>query len=100
MIPDEALESCRELLIALLEFADGDPGPRRHAAHVYHCYLHALRGGASVERRALRWGRYIRALEAHLEYAGTSGNGASAEFLRDIVTENADLLPVFAVARR
>jgi hypothetical protein len=89
VIPFEAIESCRELLIALLEFAGGDPGPRRHAALVYHCYLHALRGGTS----RVRWSRFIAVLQAHLALDGTSDESAAA-FLRRIVSENADLLPL------
>ena len=95
MIPPEAIDSCRDLLIALLELANGDPAPRRHAAYVYHCYLHALRAGDSVDRRTFRWRRFIGALRAHLEFVGTSHDDA---FLRSIIAENADLLPSLAVA--
>lgn len=90
MIPSEAIESCRELLVALLEFADGDPALRRHAAHVYHCYLHALRASDDEPRRTLRWTRFIRALETHLALDVTAQRDAS--YLHAIVTENADLL--------
>lgn len=94
MIPDEAVDSCRDLLVALLEFANGDPEPRRHAAYVYHCYLHALRAGDSAARRTLRWRRFINALDEHLRYGGPEGEPAT--YLRAVVAENADLLPVLA----
>jgi hypothetical protein len=91
MIPSESFDSCRELLVALLEFSNGDPAPRRHAAYVYHAYVHALRAGASESRRALRWRRFVSALDDHLRYEGNEESDASA-FLRKIVEENADLV--------
>jgi hypothetical protein len=96
VIPNEALDSCRDLLVALLEFANGDPEPRRHATYVYHCYLHALRAGDSATRRTLRWRRFINALKEHLRY-GAGVENESAAYLRTIVIENADLLAVLAV---
>ena len=91
MIPSEALNSCRDLLVALLEFADGDPQPRRHASYVYHTYVHALRAGNSVERRTMRWRRFIGALNEHLRFGSNAGSEAS-RYLRAIVEDNADLL--------
>lgn len=90
MIPSEAIDSCRDLLIALLEFAGGQAAPRRHATLVYHCYLHALRGGTS----RVRWSRYISVLQAHLALSGGFEESDAAAFLRRIVSENADLLPL------
>lgn len=99
MIPSEALNSCRELLVALLEFANGDPAPRRHAAYVYHAYLHALRANGSVESRTLRWRRFVSALDEHLRYDSDTESEASAH-LRAIVEDNADLLRVRVFAGR
>lgn len=89
MIPSEAIPSCRELLIALLEYANGDPAPRRHAAHVYRAYLHALRA-ESIVARERRWNRFVNALAVHIGYGADSYAGAPG--LHAIVEENADLV--------
>lgn len=89
MIPSEAIPSCRELLVALLEFAGGDPAPRRHAAHVYRAYLHALRA-ESLAARERRWKRFVNALAVHIGYGADSYAGAPR--LHEIVEQNADLV--------
>jgi hypothetical protein len=96
LIPSEAIESCRELLVALVEFGAGAPSLRRHAVYVYRAYAHALQSGEDYARRTLRWTRFIRALDHHVRFA--PDESAAARTLRRIVCENADLLaPEFAL---